>query len=134
MRGEEARVLLGFPPNSRPTCSQVKEAYRKKVWESHPDLFPANEKSIAESRFKHISEAYNCLLSGAIGEGSSAATYSRVVRTGVARTNGRRGNRTLISIPFMFIILGTIGLGGYNASRAYKKQKEDYPSRNPFLP
>lgn len=26
MRGEEARVLLGFPPNSRPTPSQVLES------------------------------------------------------------------------------------------------------------
>ncbi|PKI35571.1 hypothetical protein CRG98_044025 [Punica granatum] len=125
MRGDEARVLLGFPHNSRPTPSQVKAAFKKKVWESHPDLFPVNEKLKAESRFKRISEAYSCLLS---------ATYSRVVRTGVPRTHGGRGNRALIGIPFLFIILGTIGLGGFNASRAYKKQREDYPSHNPFLP
>ncbi|KAF2325020.1 hypothetical protein GH714_022297 [Hevea brasiliensis] len=63
MQGDEARVLLGFPPNSRPTASQVKAAYRKKVWESHPDLFPVHEKPSAESRFKLISEAYTYLLS-----------------------------------------------------------------------
>ncbi|XP_031381676.1 dnaJ homolog subfamily B member 6-B isoform X4 [Punica granatum] len=134
MRGDEARVLLGFPHNSRPTPSQVKAAFKKKVWESHPDLFPVNEKLKAESRFKRISEAYSCLLSGSRGDGSSTATYSRVVRTGVPRTHGGRGNRALIGIPFLFIILGTIGLGGFNASRAYKKQREDYPSHNPFLP
>ncbi|KAL3604358.1 hypothetical protein D5086_005217 [Populus alba] len=61
MQGDEARVLLGFPPNSRPTLSQVKAAYRKKVWESHPDLFPLHEKPGAESKFKLISEAYTYL-------------------------------------------------------------------------
>ncbi|XP_021906745.1 protein CAJ1-like isoform X13 [Carica papaya] len=64
MQGDEARVLLGFPPNSRPTLSQVKAAYKSKVWESHPDLFPAYEKPLADSKFKLISEAYACLLSG----------------------------------------------------------------------
>ncbi|XP_021906713.1 uncharacterized protein LOC110821184 isoform X10 [Carica papaya] len=63
MQGDEARVLLGFPPNSRPTLSQVKAAYKSKVWESHPDLFPAYEKPLADSKFKLISEAYACLLS-----------------------------------------------------------------------
>ncbi|MED6146251.1 hypothetical protein PIB30_032750 [Stylosanthes scabra] len=63
----EARILLGFPPNTRPTVSQVKSAYKKKVWESHPDLFPAHEKQLAESKFKLISEAYTCLLSGGRG-------------------------------------------------------------------
>uniref|UniRef100_A0A6N2MYI6 J domain-containing protein n=1 Tax=Salix viminalis TaxID=40686 RepID=A0A6N2MYI6_SALVM len=61
MQGDEARLLLGFPPNSRPTLSQVKAAYRKRVWESHPDLFPLHEKPGAESKFKLISEAYTCL-------------------------------------------------------------------------
>ncbi|XP_041022115.1 chaperone protein DnaJ isoform X3 [Juglans microcarpa x Juglans regia] len=63
MRGDEARTLLGFPPNYRPTLPQVKAAYRRKVWESHPDLFPAQEKPHAEYKFKLISEAYSCLLS-----------------------------------------------------------------------
>ncbi|XP_031280808.1 uncharacterized protein LOC116139240 isoform X4 [Pistacia vera] len=52
MHGDEARVLLGFPPNYRPTLSQVKAAYRRKVWESHPDLFPLDKKPHAESKFK----------------------------------------------------------------------------------
>ncbi|KAG2693178.1 hypothetical protein I3760_08G085100 [Carya illinoinensis] len=134
MRGEEARTLLGFPPNSRPTLPQVKAAYRRKVWESHPDLFPAQEKPHAEYKFKLISEAYSCLLSGARGEGSTSVTNARVVRTGVPRAQGGRGNPALIGVPFLFIILGTIGLGGLNAARAYKKQKEEYPSHNPFLP
>ncbi|XP_034908707.1 uncharacterized protein [Populus alba] len=134
MQGDEARVLLGFPPNSRPTLSQVKAAYRKKVWESHPDLFPLHEKPGAESKFKLISEAYTYLQTGAKGEDSASAAYARVVRTGVPRAHGGKSNRALIQIPFLFIILGTVGLGGLNATRAYKKQKEAHPSHNPFLP
>ncbi|KAJ6729306.1 hypothetical protein OIU85_020247 [Salix viminalis] len=68
------------------------------------------------------------------GEDSASATYARVVRTGVPRAHGGRSNRALIQIPFLFIILGTVGLGGLNATRAYKKQKEAHPSHNPFLP
>ncbi|XP_023541160.1 uncharacterized protein LOC111801402 isoform X2 [Cucurbita pepo subsp. pepo] len=64
MQGDEARILLGFSPGSRPSPSQVKEAYKRKVWDSHPDLFPAHQKSQAESKFKLISEAYSFLLSG----------------------------------------------------------------------
>ncbi|KAJ0054583.1 hypothetical protein Pint_00776 [Pistacia integerrima] len=56
MHGDEARVLLGFPPNYRPTLSQVKAAYRRKVWESHPDLFPLDKKPHAESKFKLVSD------------------------------------------------------------------------------
>lgn len=64
MDANEARILLGFPPNSNPSPSQVKSAYKQKVWESHPDLFPSHEKPHAESKFKLISEAYTCLLPG----------------------------------------------------------------------
>ncbi|KAL5792035.1 hypothetical protein ACOSP7_000629 [Xanthoceras sorbifolium] len=71
---------------------------------------------------------------GARGEGLASATNVRVYRTGVPRANGGGRNRALIGIPFLFIILGTLGLGGLNAARAYKKQKEEYPSHNPFLP
>ncbi|KAL3604359.1 hypothetical protein D5086_005218 [Populus alba] len=71
---------------------------------------------------------------GAKGEDSASAAYARVVRTGVPRAHGGKSNRALIQIPFLFIILGTVGLGGLNATRAYKKQKEAHPSHNPFLP
>ncbi|XP_050264398.1 uncharacterized protein LOC126708625 isoform X3 [Quercus robur] len=134
MQGDEARTLLGFPPNSHPTLSQVKAAYKRKVWESHPDLFPAQQKPHAESKFKLISEAYSCLLSGTRRLGSSSDTNTRVVRTGVPRAQGGRGNAALIRVPFLFIILGTVALGGLNATRAYKKEKAAYPSHNPFLP
>ncbi|KAM7521372.1 hypothetical protein LguiA_011274 [Lonicera macranthoides] len=131
---DEARVLLGFPPNSCPTLPQVKAAYKRKVWETHPDRFPDHEKSNAESKFKSIAEAYSCLLSGVRQDGSTTASYSHVVRSGVPRTRGGRRNQFLIGVPFLFIIMGTVALGGLNVARAYKKQKEAYPSHNPFLP
>ncbi|KAB2074275.1 hypothetical protein F383_11156 [Gossypium arboreum] len=74
------------------------------------------------------------IVTGSGREGSYSATYSRVVRTGVPKAHGGRRNRGLIQIPFLLIVLGTVGLGGLNATRAYRKQKEACPSHNPFLP
>ncbi|PWA96473.1 chaperone DnaJ-domain superfamily protein [Artemisia annua] len=131
MLGEEAKVLLGFLPDSTPSSSQVKEAYKKKALETHPDRFPLSQRSLAESNFKLISEAYTCLQSGKY---STNGTYSRVVRYGNPRSNGGSKNHALIRIPFLFIVLGTVALGGSSATRAYRRQKEAYPSHNPFLP
>ncbi|KAL4565049.1 hypothetical protein LXL04_029131 [Taraxacum kok-saghyz] len=64
MLGEEAKVLLGFLPNSTHSSSQVKAAYKKKALETHPDRFPLSQISLAESNFKPISAAYTCLQSG----------------------------------------------------------------------
>ncbi|KAI3741723.1 hypothetical protein L1987_59397 [Smallanthus sonchifolius] len=125
MLGDEARVLLSSRFNS------VKAAYKKKAWETHPDRFPVSQKSLAESNFKLISEAYTCLQSGTY---STRGTYSRVVRTGVPRTHGGSKNKALIRIPFFFIVLGTVALGGSSATRTYRRQKEACPSHNPFLP
>ncbi|KAI3679573.1 hypothetical protein L2E82_51236 [Cichorium intybus] len=134
MLGEEARVLLGFLPNSKPSSSQVKAAYKKKAWETHPDRFPVSQRSLAESNFKLISEAYTCLQPGVRREVSASGTYSRVVRTGVPRAYGGSRNHALIGIPFLCVVLGTIALGGSSATRAYRRQKEVSPSHNPFLP
>ena len=43
--------------------------------------------------------------------------YSRVVRTGVPRAHGGSKNHALIKVPFILIIMGTVALGGFNASR-----------------
>ncbi|XP_008790495.1 uncharacterized protein LOC103707686 [Phoenix dactylifera] len=133
MRGDEARRLLGFSSNSRPTTSQVKAAYRRKAMESHPDLFPPHEKFQSEAKFKLISEAYSSLRAGSRSGSPMGATSVRVVRTGVP-TGYRRSNPVLLKAPFLLIILGTVSLGGLNAMRAYQRQKEAYPSFNPFLP
>ncbi|XP_072996137.1 uncharacterized protein [Typha latifolia] len=133
MQSGAAKKLLGFSPNSRPTLSQIKAAYRRKVLESHPDLFPAHEKSQAESKFKQVSEAYSCLQEGTRFGSPMEGTYVRVVRTGVPTGYGR-SNRTLVKTPFVLLVLGIVSFGGLNATRAYKRQKEAYPSHNPFLP
>nr|GMD68855.1 chaperone protein DnaJ isoform X2 [Ipomoea batatas] len=134
MLADEAKTLLGFSPNCRPSPSQVKAAYRRKVWETHPDRFPAHEKSNAECKFKMICEAYSFLCSGARVQSSHADSYSYVVRTGVPRTYGGRRNQRLVGFPFLFIIVGTVALAGSNVARAYRKEKQAYPSHNPFLP
>ncbi|GMI98928.1 hypothetical protein HRI_003562100 [Hibiscus trionum] len=50
MQGDEAKLLLSFSSNCFPT--QIKAAYRNRVWESHPDLFPVHRKTSEESKFK----------------------------------------------------------------------------------
>ncbi|CAK9145277.1 unnamed protein product [Ilex paraguariensis] len=75
MHADEARVLLGFPPDTRPTLDQVKAAYKRKVWETHPDRFPVHQKPHAECKFKLISEAYTYLQSGARREVSGAGNF-----------------------------------------------------------
>ncbi|KAL0436037.1 UNVERIFIED_CONTAM: protein CAJ1 [Sesamum radiatum] len=127
MRGDEAKILLGFLPNSIPSPTQVKAAYRRKALETHPDRFPPHLKPDAESKFKLISEAYSFF--------TNTASYSWVVKTGVPRAHrGQRRNMRLASVPFLVIILGALTLGGSTASRAYRRQKEAQPSYNPFLP
>ncbi|PON43220.1 DnaJ domain containing protein [Parasponia andersonii] len=132
--GVKARVLLGFPPNYRPSRGEVKAAYRRKVWKCHPDLFPTNQKPLAESNFKSISQAYTLLLSPASASASASAsatatwsgggrkpspsaTNERVVKTGVQRALGRRGSHALVRVPFLFLVVGTVAFGGFNASR-----------------
>ncbi|WOL00264.1 hypothetical protein Cni_G08977 [Canna indica] len=139
MRSDEARKILGFPPDSRPTCSEIKAAYKRKVFETHPDLFPVHEKSQAETNFKLIAEAYSSLgagrISGSQKEGSHRqATTVRVVRTGVHAAGYGKGNRALITVPFFLLMVGTLSFAGLNAARAYERQKKTCPSYNPFLP
>ncbi|XP_057790334.1 uncharacterized protein LOC131007179 [Salvia miltiorrhiza] len=125
MRNDEANILLGFPPNSVPSQSQIKSAYRRKVWETHPDRFPPHLKPEAESNFKLVSEAHT-LLNSQVGRRGS--------RSGVGSSKVGRGSMGAASIPFVFIIFGALALGGSTASRAYQRQKEAHPCFNPFLP
>lgn len=141
MQSGDAKILLGLPPDSVPSPSQIKFAYRRKVWETHPDRFPAHLKPQAESDFKLISEAYSVLNSPGgsrrgvptpSGAGAGAASYStRVFRSG----NGGGGSmKGVASLPFLLIIFGSLALAGSTASRAYRRQKEAHPCFNPFLP
>uniref|UniRef100_A0ACD5UJY0 Uncharacterized protein n=1 Tax=Avena sativa TaxID=4498 RepID=A0ACD5UJY0_AVESA len=130
MRSREAMELLGFPPYSRPSPSEVKAAYRRMVMESHPDRVPTHHKPQAESKFKQISEAYSCLKDG---RRSGNRMEVHVMRYGVPRGYGR-SNRTLVKAPFLLIICAAVSFGSYSASRAYQRQKEVCSSQNPFLP
>ncbi|XP_026435603.1 dnaJ homolog subfamily B member 6-like isoform X2 [Papaver somniferum] len=110
MQGDEARALLGLSSTSHLTPSQVKAAYKRKAWESHPDRFPANEKFSAETKFKLISEAYSCLKLG-IGQGGT--------NSGSPNVHQRSKSQTfLVKAPFFLIIIGTVALGGMSAARA----------------
>uniref|UniRef100_A0A804J7Q3 Uncharacterized protein n=1 Tax=Musa acuminata subsp. malaccensis TaxID=214687 RepID=A0A804J7Q3_MUSAM len=80
-----------------------------------------------------IAEAYSSLGSGARSRSPYGATTVRVVRTGVPMGYGK-GNRALITIPFLLLIAGTVSFAGLNAARAYKRQEKMCPSYNPFLP
>ncbi|XP_062186590.1 uncharacterized protein LOC133890156 [Phragmites australis] len=130
MRSSEAMELLGFPPYSWPSPSEVKAAYRRMAMESHPDRFPTHLKSQAESKFKEVAEAYSCLKDGR-RLGSRMEVH--VMRSGV-RTGCGRSNKTLVKAPFLLIMFAAVSFGAFSASRAYQRQKELCSSQNPFLP
>ncbi|KAL9691200.1 hypothetical protein QQ045_011619 [Rhodiola kirilowii] len=134
MQGDEARLLLGFPPNSRPSYSQIKAAYRKKVLECHPDRVPQHLKPSAESQFKMVKPCSQFMFSSiSFLVVLIKYSYSRVVRTGVPRSQGGK-YQGFVKVPFLFIIFGTVSLGAFIATRQYKRQKASFPSHNPFLP
>ncbi|GER55130.1 DnaJ [Striga asiatica] len=72
MKLEEAMSLLGLPPHAIPSPSQVKAAYKRKAWETHPDRFPAHEKAQAECRFK-LCRSQKPTLPWALGEAEEEA-------------------------------------------------------------
>lgn len=134
MQYREACSVLGLPSNATP--HQIKSAYKRKALENHPDRFPPHVKLEAEARFKHISEAYSCLKNGpqsAYGYGGrSQHPNSSGGSSWVPR--GRRISTFAASAPFALLIAGTLALGFSRAARAYRKQQNESPSRNPFLP
>lgn len=51
--------ILGVPRNA--SAEEIKQAYRKKAREHHPDMVVKEDKEQAEKRFKEINEAYQVL-------------------------------------------------------------------------
>lgn len=55
------REILGVPPHA--TREQVRQAYRQRVMENHPDRFPPERKALQELATVALTEAYNALMS-----------------------------------------------------------------------
>lgn len=54
MSFDQAKAVLGFPPNSSPTPDEVKAAYRSKAFENHPDRGGSNDKLVEINVAKEI--------------------------------------------------------------------------------
>lgn len=55
-----AYATLGLPTSA--TNDEVKEAFRKLVWQIHPDKAPEAQRRVAEERFKEVKAAYESIL------------------------------------------------------------------------
>ncbi|KAH7430199.1 hypothetical protein KP509_09G088000 [Ceratopteris richardii] len=85
-----------------------------------------------DASLSQITEAYQCLKTA---KGSGPIFKDAAYTTGVSVARGsRRMQFSAVAVPFMFIIMGTIGLGLAQARRAYKENQKHSSSHNPFLP
>eukprot|EP00250_Pteridium_aquilinum_P001512 c11709_g1_i1 orf=3-395(+) len=130
MRISVARDVLGVSVNA--SLSQVKEAYKRKALEKHPDRLPPNLKKHAEAEFQLITEAYTCLKAAQVS-GCPIREDAHVSGHNFVR-GGSRLQYAASALPFLFIIFGTLGLGGAQARRAYRENQKQASSHNPFLP
>lgn len=58
------REILGVPPDA--TREQIRQSYRQRVMENHPDRFPPERKHLQELATITLTEAYGALMSGAL--------------------------------------------------------------------
>ncbi|MGO9307628.1 MAG: J domain-containing protein [Spirochaetia bacterium] len=72
--------VLGVPADA--TREQIRQAYRLRVMENHPDRFPPERKPLQELATIALTEAYNALMSGAAdrvpGEKTTGESARRV--------------------------------------------------------
>lgn len=89
------REILGVPPDA--TREQIRQCYRQRVMENHPDRFPPERKHLQELATITLTEAYGALMSDAIHrmateDAAPVNGTAHVDRTppvnGTARANG----------------------------------------------
>ncbi|GBG42856.1 hypothetical protein CBR_g88332, partial [Chara braunii] len=158
MDERQALSLLGL--KGRASRQEIRAAYLRRTWETHPDRFPAPKRAEAECMFKQVSTAYHILINGQRGSNAYASAGGRNWSAGgsaaaaagsgggawgsasaasqaagwTAGTRSRAGRRVAVMLPFLLITVGTVTLGANRLRRAYQIQRRDCPSRNPFLP
>jgi hypothetical protein len=72
------REILGVPPGA--TREQIRQCYRQRVMENHPDRFPPERKHLQELATITLTEAYGALMSGAIQRMASEDAPARPPR------------------------------------------------------
>ena len=63
MSDSSFREILGVPEDA--TREQIRQAYRQRVMENHPDRFPPERKALQELATIALTEAYSALMSSA---------------------------------------------------------------------
>jgi DnaJ domain len=94
------RQVLGVPPQA--TRDQIRQAYRRRVMENHPDRFPPEKKPLQDLAMITLTEAYTALMSGRPafdGPAVSGPTPSPREGRAAARsaTAAAAGNRTALA-------------------------------------
>lgn len=69
MSAQEAKAILGFPPHSDPSPTEIAKAYKAKAVENHPDRGGSHEKMVEINVAKEILEGKRRDDSGSYGGG-----------------------------------------------------------------
>ncbi len=76
------REILGVPPDA--TREQIRQAYRHRVMESHPDRFPPERKALQELATIALTEAYTALMGSAFQRMDAGTVDPKGRRTATA--------------------------------------------------
>jgi len=84
--------ILGVPADA--TREQIRNAYRQRVMENHPDRFPPDRKALQELATIALTEAYSALMSSAAARVDAGSADGPAPRRESSRpAAGARGNR-----------------------------------------